>query len=172
MLWFEPLPLGRWALAILIALGALYVEFRPEPNVGQPFAVVDIAPGEVIDASNTELRPVPAGLLEGAVLGDVATGFIRAGEPVLETDIGEAGSAVPVGWWVVAVALPSGARAGDPVRLVLLESGTEVDGVVAHLGSDDPFAAADAGVAVPPERSAEVARAAADGRLVALISSG
>jgi hypothetical protein len=44
--------------------------------------------------------------------------------------------------------------------------------VVAHPGSDDPFAAADGGVAVPPESSADVAQAAANGRLAVLISTG
>lgn len=172
MLWFEPFPLGRWSLAILIALAALFVEFRPDPTVEQPFAVVDIAPGDSIDSSNTELRTVPAGLLEGAVEGDVATREVLSGEPVLKSDVAEVGRAIPLGWWVVGVALPRGASPGDPVRLVLLDTGVEVEGVVAHQGSDDPFAAADGGVAVPPGRSSEVALAAANGRLAVLISTG
>jgi hypothetical protein len=172
MLWFEPFPLGRWALAILIALAALYVEFRPDPTVQQPFAVVDIAPGDPVDPSNTELRAVPAGLLDGAIEGDVATREVLAGEPVLRSDVAEVGRAVPLGWWVVGVSLPQGASPGDPVRLVLLDTGLEVEGVVAHRGSDDPFAAADGGVAVPEERSVDVAQAAANGRLTVLISTG
>jgi hypothetical protein len=172
MLWFEPFPLGRWTLAILIAVAALYVEFRPDPIVHQPFAVVDIAPGDPIDASNTELRRVPAGLFDGAVEGDVATKQVLSGEPVLKSDVAESDRVVPLGWWVVGVALPQGASPGDPVRLVLLDTGMEVEGVVAHQGSDDPFAAADGGVAVPEERSADVALAAANGRLTVLISTG
>jgi hypothetical protein len=172
MLWFEPFPLGRWALAILIAVAALYLELRPDPTVQQPFAVVDIAPGDLIDSSNTELRSVPAGLLDGAVEGDVATREVLSGEPVQKSDVAEVGRAVPLGWWVVGVALPQGAAPGDPVRLVLLDTGLEVEGVVAYQGSDDPFAAADGGVAVPEERSAEVAQAAANGRLTVLISTG
>ncbi|MGD2102555.1 MAG: hypothetical protein PVG83_10010 [Acidimicrobiia bacterium] len=171
MLWFEPLPWGRWALAILIALGALYVEFAPDPTVDLPFAVADIAPGEPIDGTNTEMRTVPAGLLDGATFGDVAKSEVTAGEPVLSSDVGAAGEVAPPGWWVVAVALPEGAAPGDSVRVVLLDSGLEVDGVVAHLGSDDPFAAADGGVAVPPDHSAEVALAAANGRIALLIST-
>lgn len=172
MLWFEPFPYWRWAMAILIALGALYVEFRPDPTVEQPFAVVDIAPGDQIAASNTEMRRMPGGLMEGASMGDVATRPILPGDPVLRSDVAESGRAVPPGWWVVGVSLPEGALPGAAVRLVLLDSGLEVEGVVASQGSDDPFAAADGGVAVPAEHSAEVARAAANGRLTVLISTG
>jgi hypothetical protein len=43
--------------------------------------------------------------------------------------------------------------------------------VVANPGSDDPFAAADGGVAVSPDNSAQVALAAASGRVAVLISS-
>jgi hypothetical protein len=68
--------------------------------------------------------------------------------------------------------LPEGVESGDRVRLVLLDSGSEIDGVVAHPGVDDPFAAADGGVAVPSESSSEVAIAAASGRLAVLVSTG
>ncbi|HJQ76811.1 MAG TPA: hypothetical protein VJ948_06065 [Acidimicrobiia bacterium] len=172
MLWFEPLPYGRWALVVVIAVFALWVEFRPDATADQPFATVDIAPGETIDATNTEMRPVPDGLLTGADLGATAVRSITHGAPVLATDVGDPMASVPPGWWVVGVTLPKAATVGDDVRLVILDSGEEVAGVVAHPGSDDPFAAADGGVAVPPERSAEVALAAANGRLAVLVSTG
>lgn len=172
MLWFEPLPWGRWALVLLIAAVAAYVEFGPDPSVDHPFATVTIEPGDVIDDLNTEMRSIPQGLLEAADLGSVATRKIDAGEPVLAGDAGVAGSTVPPGWWVVGVTLPDGATPGDRVRLVLLDTGKEVEGVVAHPGSDDPFAAADGGVAVPSEASADVALAAANARLAVLVSTG
>ena len=172
MLWFEPLPWGRWALVALVAVVALYIELGHNPSEEQPFASIAIAPGEVIDASNTEMRPAPSGLLAPAEMGSVATRPIEPGDPVLASDASESESVVPTGWWVVSVALPDGARAGDRVRLVLLDSGTEVEGVVAHSGSDDPFDASDGGVAVPPETSADVALAAADARLAVLVSTG
>lgn len=172
MLWFEPLPWGRWLLVALFAVFALYLEVRPEPSVEMPFATVDIVPGSVIDESNTEMKPVPSGLFFGADHGDVAREVVAAGAPVLASDVSEDNETVPPGWWVVAVTLPDGVRAGDEVRIVLLDGGAEVEGVVAHPGSDDPFAAADGGVAVPPESSAEVALAAANGRLAVLISTG
>jgi hypothetical protein len=172
MLWLQPIPWGKWALAILIAAVAVYVEFRPDPTVDAPFATAPIAPGDVIDETNTELRGVPVDLLESGKRGDVATRSILPGSPVLATDVGEQGHTVPSGWWILGVTLPDGADVGEDVRLVLLDSGDEVPGVVAHPGSDDPFAAADGGVAVPSERSSDVAVAAADGRLAVLISSG
>lgn len=172
MLWLQPIPWGKWVLAILIALVAVYVEFRPDPTVDFPFATSPIAPGDVIDETNTELRRVPDGLLESGKRGDVATRSILPESPVLATDVGEQGRTVPPGWWIVGVTLPDGADVGEDVRLVLLDSGDEVSGMVAHPGSDDPFAAADGGVAVPSERSSDVAVAAANGRLAVLISSG
>lgn len=166
------MPWGRWALVLLVAAVAVYVEFRPDPTVETPFAITTINPGDVIDETNTELKRAPVGLMETAELGAVATRQVLPGSPVMASSVGEQGRTVPPGWWVVAVVLPEGADVGDDVRLVLLDSGVEVTGVVAHPGSDDPFAAADGGVAVPPERSTDVALAAADGRLAVLISSG
>jgi len=172
MLWFEPLPWGRWALVALVAIVAIYIELGPDPTEERPFASVAIAPGEVIDKSNTEMRPAPSGLFASAEIGSVATRPIESGDPVLASDVGQSESVVPAGWWVVGVTLPDGARAGDRVRLVLLDTGSEVEGVVAHPGSDDPLEASDGGVAVPPESSADVALAAADARLAVLISTG
>jgi len=172
MLWFEPIPWARWSLVALVALFAAYLEFRPDASVEQPFAIVEIDPGDIIDATNSEMRQVPIGLLDGAEPGSVARTQIDAGEPILTGDVGDSGSSVPSGWWVVGVTLPGGARTGDEVRLVALDTGTEVEGVVAYPGADDPFDAADGGVAVPPEASAEVAMAAADGRLAVLILTG
>ena len=172
MLWFEPLPWGRWFLVGLLAVFALFVELRPDPSVEMPFATVEIVPGSLIDDSNTEMKPVPAGLFEGASPGDVARELVAAGAPVLASDVSEDNPTIPPGWWVVAVSLPDGVTVGDEVRIVLLDSGAEVEGVVAHPGSDDPFAAADGGVAVPPDNSAAVALAAATGRLAVLISTG
>lgn len=172
MLWFQPMPWGRWLLVGLIAAVAVYVEFRPDSTVDAPFATVTISPGDLVDETNTEMRLVPVGLLESAELGTVATRLVSSGSPVMSGDVAEQGLTPPPGWWVVGVTLPDGAEVGDDVRLVLLDSGTEVPGVVAHPGSDDPFAAADGGVAVPPDSSAEVATASAEGRLAVLISTG
>ena len=172
MLWFDPLPWGRWALVALVAVFALYLEFRPDSTVEVPFAIADMLPGEVVDETTTEMRRVPAGMLDAAEAGDRTSTRIVAGEPVLASDVDADSAVVPKGWWVVGVTLPDGAAVGDDVRLVLLDTGEEVAGVIAHPGSDDPFAAADGGVAVPADSSAAVALAAADGRLAVLVSTG
>jgi hypothetical protein len=166
------MPWLRWALVLLLACVAVYVELRPDPSVPTPFATTFIGPGDVIDETNTEMRDVPDGLLETGSRGEVATRPILPGSPVMASVVGTEGETAPPGWWVVGVTLPDGAVVGDDVRLVLLDSGNEVPGVVAHPGSDDPFAAADGGVAVPPETSSEVAVAAANGTLAVLISTG
>ena len=172
MLWFQPFPWGRWALVVLIAAIAAYVEFRPDSNVEFPFALVEISPGDAIDATNTEFRRIPAGLMEGARPGDVASRTIPAGWPVMASAVGGHGETVPTGWWVVGVTLPDGAQVGDEVKVVLLDTGVEVEGVVAYPGSDDPFAAADGGVAVAASTAADVAMASANGRLAVLVSTG
>lgn len=169
MFWLQRPPYGRWALALLIAAGALWVEFRPDPSVEAPYAVVDIAPGDLVTADNTEMRRVPEDLVPAAELDQLAVRSIPAGDPVLARDV--ASTVLPPGWWVVSVALPPTAEVGEEVRLVLLDTGDTVPGVVAHAGVDDPFAAADGGVAVPPEHAASVAMATASGRLAVLVSS-
>lgn len=172
MLWFAPLPWGRWLLVSLLAAFALYLEFRPDATIEVPFATVDLLPGDVVDETNTELRPVPVDLLNPAQDGDRIGAAVRTGDPALASDVRENDGVVPPGWWVIGVTLPDGANVGNPVRLVLLDSGEEVEGVVAHPGSDDPFAAADGGVAVPGDASSRVAMAAAEARLAVLLSTG
>lgn len=172
MLWFRHTPWGRWAIVLLVAAVSLYVEFRPDPTVAQPFATTVILPGDTIDGTNTEMRDVPAGLLEPATRGDTATRTISPDAPVLATDTRSDTLSIPSGWWVVQVPLPAGTHTGDRVRMVLIESGADVDGVVAYPGSDDPFSTVEGGVAVPPERSSEVAIAAASERIAVLVSTG
>jgi hypothetical protein len=172
MLWFQPMPWGRWALVVLVASTAVYIEFRPETTIEAPFATMPITMGDVVDETNTESRRVPVGLFDPAELGEVAKRAIPAGAPVLASDVTEQGDTIPAGWWVIGVTLPAGTDVGEEVRLVLLDSGDEVPGVVANPGSDDPFAAADGGVAVPPDSSAQAAVAAAAGRVAVLVSSG
>lgn len=171
MLWFEPFPWARWVLAWLVTLTAIALELRPEDRVDALFAIATIERGDLIDSSNTEARPVPSGLLETARQGDIARTAVIEGDPVLESDV-SGSSVIPDDWWTIATPVPVGARSGDPVRVVLLDSGEEVDGYVAALGSDDPFGAVEGSIAVPPEWSARVATSAAAGRMVVLVLAG
>ena len=172
MLWLQPRPLARWAAAAVIAAIALWVELGPEPVTQHPFAVVDIPRGEVLSAANTELRPVPVGLLDSPGPGAVAIRHIAAGAPLLPGDAGDPGRLIPRGWWVVSTEVPPGAARGDPVRIVLLDGGRVVDGVVASAESGDPFDTGIGAVAVPPDGAHEVARGAAEDRLVVLVGTG
>lgn len=156
----------------LVALVAGYIELAPSDSVDGLFASRDIAPGEVLDESNTEIRRVPSGLIDTASIGDTIYEPVAADDPVLATYAGDPGAFVPAGWWVIPVVLPEGAAVGDSVRLVVLDDGLHVEGVVTHPGSDDPFAAADGGVAVPPDSASDIAIAAAQSRLAVLLSTG
>ena len=171
MLWFEPFPWARWALAWLITLSAIAWELRPEHRMDALFAAEPIQRGDVLDASNTETRAIPRGLFETAHLGDTARTAVPQGDPVLASDV-SVSSDIPSDWWTVATPLPAGAHAGDPVRVVLLDTGEQVEGFAATLGSQDPFGAAEGSIAVPPEWSSQVAVAAAAGRIAVLVSTG
>ena len=172
MLWLQPRPWGRWIAVGLIASIAVWVEFRPDPMVDHQFATEDIRAGDLISASNTETRRVPAGLLDPPGPGDIALRGIAIGSPILAADAGEVGSVVPEGWWILAIEVAPSARPGNPVKLVLLDTGVVVDGVVATPSSDDPFGVVTGGVAVSAAVAGEVAVAAANGRIAILISTG
>jgi hypothetical protein len=120
---------------------------------------------------NTEMRRVPSGLLEPIGTGDVALRDIAEGSPIIASDVGPPSSMVPAGWWMVALEVPAGASRGDIVRLVMLDSGTVVDGVVATSGSSDTFGSSGGAVAVHPDHAGEVAAASVNGRVSVLIST-
>lgn len=170
MIWLESPPWARWIAAFTIAVVAVWIEVRPDPTVPHPFAIEDILPGTVIDETNTETRSVPSGVLAPVDLGDTALRVISQGDPVLFSDVGGPGTNVPAGWWIVEIALPRGARGGDQSRIVLLDEGDVVSGVVVAGADDDPLGSSQGMVAVEPEHAAEVARAAAEGRVVVMIA--
>jgi hypothetical protein len=172
MLWLQPIPWARWAAATAIAAIALWVELAPNPSAEHPFAVIDIAQGDDLTASNVELRQVPAGLLPAVGSGSVATRDIPAGTPLGPGDTAQPDAIVPAGWWVVATDLPPQSKRGDRVRIVLLDSGETVDGVVASTENGDPFAVGEGAVAIPPDLAPEVARAVSEGRMVVLVGTG
>jgi hypothetical protein len=172
MLWLQPIPWARWSAATAIAAIALWVELAPDPMTEHPFAIVDISQGEELTTANVELRKVPSGLLAPPGPGSVATRDMPAGTALGPGDISEPGEIVPPEWWVVATELPPDAHPGDRVRVVLLDDGTTVDGVVTSTETDDPFATGLGAIAVPPDLAAEVARATAEGRAVVLVGTG
>ena len=156
---------------MLIAAGAIWVELRPEPTVTHPFANSDIAPGAVVDETNTESRPVPAGTFDSIAMGLTALKAIRLGEPILPGDVGDPDQTIPAGWWVIEVPLPREAPIGAAARLVLLDSGEVVEGVVVTAAVDDPLGSGLGLIAVEPERAADAARATAEGRVAVMIAA-
>jgi flagella basal body P-ring formation protein FlgA len=159
-------------VAGFIVTVALWVEFRPDPSVEHLFASEPIAAGEVIGTENTESVSGPADLLETAAVGAVAVSDIAKGDPVLVSAVGRPGETVPAGWWLVEVTLADGAERGASARVVLLDTGSVVDAVVARPASEDPLGADTGSVAIEPSHAAEVAAAAAIGRVAVMISSG
>lgn len=173
MFWLQSPPWGRWLLAGLIALFAIWVEFRPATMIDHPFASRPIARGETISPANTTSRPVPESLLEPIADGAIARRDIPEGAPVLNHDIGGSGDGIPEGWWIVTLEVPPTARSGDRVRVVVVDTGQVVEGLVATAADPDPFASrSGGGVAIPGEHAAVVAAAAVNGRVVVLVSTG
>jgi hypothetical protein len=156
----------------MLAAFALWSELRPEPTIGHPFAIIDIEAGQSIDGSNTEIREIGSDLLDPIELGARATTFIRSGEPVLASDLDDSKTAVPTGWYRIEVALPHDAEAGDRARLVSLDTGAIVDGVVVSPSDTDPLGSNVGTVAVEPALAGELAVAAAQDRVVVMILTG
>ena len=172
MLWLQSPPIGRWVVAGLLVIVAIWVEFRPDPLVNHPFAIEAITGGEELTSLNTEIRRIPSDLLDPIDAEAVAARAIDKGEPILASDVGDENSAIPAGWWVISADVPPFARSGDRVRIVLLDSGKVVEGVIASSVPDDPFAAANGAIAVSPASASQVAMAAADSRIAVLVASG
>ncbi|MDX1469590.1 MAG: hypothetical protein R3258_09630 [Acidimicrobiia bacterium] len=172
MLWLSRPPWARWIGAGLIVVAALWFELSPAANVEHPFATVDIDPGQLINAGNTEMRHVPSGLLENVEIGQAAGRKIESGEPILASDVRPVEPDVPKGWWVVAASLPRGARTGDHVQVLMLDSGLAAPGIVIAEGSDDPFDSFSGAIAIHPDHASDVAAAAVEGRIAVLLSTG
>ncbi|MEA1903971.1 MAG: hypothetical protein U9N56_10630 [Actinomycetota bacterium] len=172
MYWLQSPPWGRWFLAAALVVAALWSELRPESTTGHPFASTRILTGESIDAGNTEMRKIPVGLLESISVEGVAIREIAPGSPLLAADVVDRSNSIPTTWWIVEVEVPPHVRRGDDVKVVLLDTGEVIDGVLAFPASDDPFGTGNGGVALPPERASDVAVAAASSRVAVLVSAG
>lgn len=172
MVWLQTPPWARWILSAMIAAVALWVELGPDPTVSHPFAIEDIEAGDVVDETNTDSRQLAAGILAPVELGRTASFPIPAGDPILDTDLGDGAATAPEGWWVMEVSLPRGARSGDDARLVLLDTGKVVAGRVVGAVDEDPLGSGLGMVAVDPAGATEAAVAAAEGRVAIMIATG
>lgn len=172
MIWLERPPWAKWFAVTAFSLLALWLEIMPEPVTDHPFATTDIEVGEEIGPHNTELRPIPEGLLKPPETGALALVAVPSGTPVLSSQTGDEREALPSGWWIVTMDVPPNAVAGDRVKVVLLDNGELIDGVVSSTGLSDGLEVSLGAVAVRPEVTPRVAAAASNGRVSVLVSTG
>lgn len=163
---------SRWLTTVLIACAALWIEFRPDPSRDHPFVLEHISAGELIGPANTEMRSVPAGLLDTVAASGYALRPFEPDEPLIASGVSTEPNPIPRGWWSIAIDVPVSAALGTPVQLVLLDTGAIVPGAVSQVSSDDPLITATGAVAVSPDHAAAVAMAVANGRAVVLVGTG
>lgn len=164
-------PTLRWTAAGLVLAVAIWVDLRPPSVVAHPFAREDVGVGEVVTTENVEMRDVPVGLLDPVALPFTATRSVTAGEPVLATAARAGNPEAPQGWWSLEMEVPPSATVGSTVGVVLLdrEPAAVIEGMVTGAISDGDGFGGPVGVAAfPPDRAAEVAAAAAAGRVAVL----
>ncbi len=171
MYWFRRPPYLRWALAALIVGVAAIGELRGTSTAQHPFVAAAVPAGAEITPEDLELRTVPAGLLPAVdPAGARAARPLNPGEPLLPADVTGA-PAAPAGWWLAPVRLPDGVGAGRQVRVVLLDPPGDVPGVVVAPGTEDGLGTRVPGlVAVPAAGAVDVARAAANDRVMVLVA--
>ncbi len=171
MIWLDRPPWSKWVAVAAFSLFALWMEVKPEPVVDHPFATTDIEAGEQLGTHNTELRPLPKGLLEAPEAGAHALAAIPAGAPVLAAHTGDESSVMPRGWLIVSMDVPQGALTGDRVKIALLDDGDLIDGVISSTGDSDGLTSSLGGVAVPSDLAPRVALAAIAGRVSVLVAT-
>jgi len=176
VLWIARPPYVRWTLIAVLVLVSLWLELRPSPGVSHPFLSRDLARGEPVEDA-LEWRDIAPGVLEPVP----GTGFARrrllGGQPLLPGDATDVPITVPVGWWLVDVAVPAEASAGTHVQLVILASPGHqpvppiaglVTGVRSGPYEDDGLIGT---VALPPDRAATAAVAVAEKRVSVLLQA-
>jgi hypothetical protein len=167
--WLQRPPYLRRAAAVLLVIGALAWDLRPDPAEMRPFAAHDLTRGEAVGSAEIVWRRVPAGILPEADLnGAVAAVDVVAGTPLLPGVL-RAAPAAPEGWWGLPLSIGPHAAAGDTVMLLATDPPLAVPGLVLSGARGDAYSLdhRPAVVAVPGEQAALVAAADARGTLVA-----
>ncbi|MEX1037704.1 MAG: hypothetical protein WDZ96_02475, partial [Acidimicrobiia bacterium] len=168
MIWLQGPQWIRWTIAVIIAVVAVWAEFRGDGTVEHPFAIETIVAGEEITAKVVEMRRVPTGLLPPVDTFGYATRAFHPDEPITPGGVSSDEVVPDPGWWSLEIAVPRTAKPGESVQLVLIDSGVVVAGRIRAVAEDDPLGNGLGAVAVPPEHAVAVAAAAAGGRIVVL----
>jgi len=169
--WLRRPPYARWLVAVGLVAAAAFIDLADPPTEPHPYVVDAVAIGDRVEPSDLEWRDVPVGLLPPAdIEGSVATRQLQANTPLLPGDL--AGRPViPADWWVVPLPIPGESVPGTTIRIVLTDTATTVDGIAVAAGPKDPLSSQATGLAaVPAGSAAAVASAAANQRVVVLIS--
>ena len=168
MYWLRPPPYLRWALSAILILAALWLETRSTPAVRYPFAAESVHAGVPLEEV-VEWREIPRGILPAwsTPVSGPAAHEAAAGEPLLPSIAGE--SAIPAGWWAVAIPLPASSPPGSPIRVLLEATGAQADGRLVSV-DDDGYEHIGI-VAFPAETAPLVAAAAGDGSLVVMVGT-
>lgn len=176
MHWFAPPPWIRWLLSMVLVIAAFAVEVAGPRTTGHWFAISDIEAG-------TQLRPdlfrsvqIPSGLLPGAQPAGFALADIKAGDPLIASQVTQEQTRAPDGWWAIELSVPGHVRPGQNVLLVLLSTDqtTIVTGMTLTVETrSDAFggASALATIAIPAEAAADVAVASEAGKVTVLTTS-
>jgi hypothetical protein len=171
VIWLQSPPWGRWIAATVIAVMALWVELGPDPVADHPFAISEIAPGDLLTTADVVWKSVPVGLFDPVSPDSVLTRTVDPGEPILASDVGNASDLMPTGWWIIAVDLTVGAKRGDRAKVVMLDTLTVASAIVVSAATEDPLGGLAGAVAVEPDLAAEAAAAAAEGRLAVMVET-
>jgi hypothetical protein len=160
--------------ALLIVVGALWMDLHKEPTELRPFAIGPIEAGSPIDPALVEYRPVPEGILPDVALDGIATTLIDAGEPVLPSALGDR-QPLPDGWWALEMTIPTGTTAGSELRLIANDGSTSIaiPALVMAVGRSDPpsgWSDDSALVAVPEDQALLVAAALELDQLTVLLA--
>lgn len=172
VIWLQGPQWLRWTIAVSIAVVALWTEFTGEGMIEHPFAIETINAGDEISDDLIEMRLVPPGLLPIVDAYGFANRTFLPDEPITPGGIAGEGAPVASGWWDLEIAVPRTARVGDPVQLVLIDSGVAVGGTVRAVADEDPLGNGLGSVAIPPDQAVAVAAASANGRVIVLVSAG
>jgi hypothetical protein len=172
VIWLQGPQWIRWTIAIIIALTAIWTEFRGDASVEHPFAVAIITVGDPITDEVIEMRQVPRGLLPSVDEFGFAARTFHPGEPITPSGVTTDEVFSTAGWWALEIAVPRTAKPGDPVQLVLIDTGMVIAGTVWAGADSDPLSSGLGSVALPPEHAAAAASASANGRVVVLLSAG